>query len=85
MRMVEKQQGEKKHQPKWIIPDDLVQFLVNLPRSIQAKRHHGIPWVLKRCWKLLDLKWEADNEDNQLGYPLQPFIDFLIESCASLG
>ena len=72
--------NKKKNLPKWTIPDDLVQFLVNLPRSIQAKRHHGVPWVLKRCWKLLDLKWEADQEDNQLGYTLQSFVDFLIES-----
>jgi hypothetical protein len=26
---------------KWTIPDELVQFMVNLPRSILAQRHHG--------------------------------------------
>lgn len=51
----------------WSIPDDLLQFLVNLPRSVQAGRPKGIPWVLKRLWKLLDCKADADAEDNRLG------------------
>ena len=33
----------------------------------QAQRHHGLPWVLKRVWKLLDAKMLADTDDTALG------------------
>ena len=71
---------KKKATITWTIPDELVQFLVNLPRTIQAKRHHSMPWVLKRVWKLMQLKSKADAEDSMLGYTLQPFSEFLIEA-----
>ena len=72
--------AKKKSNVVWTIPDDLVAFLVNLPRTIQAKRHHKMPWILHRLWKLMALKSVADAEDNRLGYSLQPFTEFVIEA-----
>jgi hypothetical protein len=65
---------------KWTIPDGLVEFMVNLPRSIQAKRLHELPWLVKRVWRLFDLRLDADVEDTRLGYALQPFLEYTIEA-----
>ena len=63
----------------WIMPDDLVRFMGNLPRSVMALRPRGLPWVLRRVYKLCEDKKLADDTDERLGYSLQSTPDFLIE------
>ena len=63
----------------WIIPDDLVRFMGNLPRSVFAMRPRPMPWVLRRVYKLCDDKKAADDTDERLGYSLQSTPEFLIE------
>lgn len=64
----EKKRKKRKNEIIWNIPDDLVAFMLNIPRSIQAKRENALPWLLKRCWKLFDIRTTNDIADNTLGY-----------------
>ncbi len=65
---------------KWSIPDDLVAFMGNVPRSAQAIRPKNITWVLRRVYLLLAGKTVADREDDKLGYALQSSTEYLVEA-----
>lgn len=65
---------------KWVLPDELVQFMSNLPKSIEGSK----VWPLSRCirfwWSLICSKLEADAEDDRYGYGIQNISQFLIET-----
>lgn len=65
---------------KWNLPDDVVQFMSNLPRTIVALRPEPLPWVIRHVWHLFNLKLKVDAEDTRLSYNLQPMSEFLIET-----
>ena len=53
------------------MPDELVQFMGNLPRSIQATTRLTMPETLRRVWSLFEIKYSNDYDDDHLGYPVQ--------------
>jgi hypothetical protein len=65
---------------KWALPDELVQFMANLPKTIEGAKI----WPLSRCmrfwWSLLVAKMEADAEDERHGYAIQSISEFVIET-----
>lgn len=65
---------------KWVLPDALVQFMSNLPKTIEASK----VWPLSKCirfwWSMLSLKLEADGEDDRYGYGVQNISEFVIET-----
>lgn len=63
----------------WCIPDDLVRFMSNLPRSVMAICPRPMPWLLRRVWCLCNSKKGTDDMDEKLGYALQSTPEFLIE------
>ena len=69
----------KKRAAKWSVPDSLVQFMCNLPRSVQAMSSKGKSWVVRRVFKLLQEKKIAADMDDSLGYSVQPLTEFVIE------
>lgn len=64
---------------KWVVPDELVLFLSNLPRSVQAINPYTLPWTVKRTHLLLNLKLHSDREDFAMGFRPQSMLDFAIE------
>jgi hypothetical protein len=62
------------------LPDELVQFMSNLPKTIEASR----VWSLSKCvrfwWSILSLKMESDTEDDRYGYGIQGISEFIIET-----
>jgi hypothetical protein len=68
------------HDPKkWRIPDQIVRFMNNLPRAIQAEELHDTRWVIRHVWNFFDSKVKRDADDISLGQPLQAFSDFIID------
>jgi len=63
----------------WIMPDDLVRFMSNLPRSVQAINPRPMAWTLRRVWVLCQEKKVCDDTDSALGYAIQSTPEFLIE------
>jgi hypothetical protein len=61
----------KRKKAKWSVPDDLVQFMSNLPRSVQSKNPKNTLWILRRVANLLLKKQIAEEVDNRLGYAMQ--------------
>lgn len=83
------QRGELENDPKmknfrttgkWVLPDGLVQFMSNLPKTIESSN----VWPLSQCirfwWNMLSLKMDADAEDDRYGYGVQNISDFFIET-----
>jgi hypothetical protein len=83
------QRGELENDPqmkgfrlsgKWALPDELVQFMSNLPKTIESAKI----WPLSRCirfwWSLLLAKMEADAADERHGYAIQSISEFIIET-----
>ena len=64
----------------WQIPDDLVRFMSNLPRSVMAISPKPLPWVIRRVWHLLEKKYDADDADENQGLPLQSVEEHMIEA-----
>lgn len=64
---------------KWSLPDELVRFLSNLPKTIQATNPKSINWLMKRVLVIFELKYHADDDDRKLGYNLQPLTEYIIE------
>jgi hypothetical protein len=66
---------------KWVLPDELVRFMSNLPKTIEASK----VWPLSKCirfwWSMLSLKMESDAEDDRHGYGIQSISEFVIETC----
>lgn len=73
----------KKKKAKWTVPDDLVQFMSNLPRSVQSKNPKNTLWILRRVANLLLKKQIAEEVDNNLGYAMQSATEFCIETYLS--
>lgn len=67
------------NQGKWSLPDDIVRFMSNLPRTVLALKEKPYEWVLRKVWQLFTEKYRADAEDDALGYNVQPLSDFIIE------
>lgn len=65
---------------KWVLPDNLVSFLANLPPTVQAWNPHSLVWTVKMSFILLDYKQHVDKQDKSHNYALQSFLDFLIET-----
>ena len=63
----------------WQVPDDLVRFMSNLPRSVQALNPRPLTWALRRVWVLCHDKKVCDDADSALGYSIQSTPEFLIE------
>lgn len=76
---VDKEAPRGKSGSTWIVPDDLVRFMSNLPRSVQAINPNPMSWVLRRVWHLCNEKKSADDIDEKLGYAMQSTPEFLIE------
>jgi hypothetical protein len=65
---------------KWRIPDQIIRFISNIPRAIQAEHLHDTKWVLRHVWNFFDFKVKTDADDISLGQPLQMFADFIIDT-----
>ena len=78
--MDDAKKGKGKTGAVWQIPDELVRFMSNLPRSVMAISPKPITWVIRRIWNLLNKKAEADETDDNLGLPLQEVEEHLVES-----
>jgi predicted nucleic acid-binding Zn-ribbon protein len=64
---------------KWILPDELILFLSNLPRSVQAINPFSLLWTAKRVYLILDGKLRADRDDFQMGFRPQSLVEYCIE------
>ncbi|KAJ1409261.1 hypothetical protein B484DRAFT_403258 [Ochromonadaceae sp. CCMP2298] len=64
---------------RWSLPDQLVRFMGNLPKTILAFRPRPLAWAVRCCYLLLALKRAVDLQDDALGYAQQPLVDFVIE------
>lgn len=64
---------------KWVLPDELILFLSNLPRSVQAINPFSLLWTAKRAFLILDGKLRADREDFAMGFRPQSMVDYCIE------
>ena len=63
----------------WIIPDEICQFVSNLPRSIMAYRPYALSWTVNRLSHIFAAKMSADEEDVAAGLPIQSLEQFIIE------
>ena len=64
----------------WQIPDSLVRFMSNIPRSVMAISPKPLVWVVRRIWYLLEQKCQADAIDDAQGLPSQEVEEHLIEA-----
>ena len=62
-----------------MLPDELVEFLCNLPKSVQGTTPKPLPWLCKEINKILDEKFEADKQDEAEAQQTQSMNDFLME------
>jgi len=78
------QEGSDKPRGKtgavWQIPDELVRFMSQLPRTVIAINPLPMSWAVRRVWTLMNLKRIVDDQDEHLGYAVQPFNEFLVEN-----
>ena len=65
---------------KWRIPDQIIRFMSNIPRTIESKALHDTKWLVRHAWCFFELKMNIDNDDIKLGQPLQEFPDFLLDT-----
>jgi hypothetical protein len=65
---------------KWRIPDQIIRFISNVPRAIQAEKLHDTKWVMRHIWNFFDFKVNIDADDISRGQPLQMFADFIIDT-----
>lgn len=64
----------------WILPDELVQFMSNLPRTIEASKLWPLSRTIRYWWNMLNLKIITDSEDDKYGYGIQKLPEFIIET-----
>ena len=64
---------------EWMLPDDLVEFLSNLPKSVQGTSPKPLPWLCRELNGILDEKLVADELDDKEGQQTQAMNDFLME------
>ena len=65
--------------PCWMLPDELVEFMSNLPKTVQATRPKTLAWLCKEVNDVFNEKTEADKQDEDEGQQTQPMNDFLME------
>ena len=63
----------------WMLPDELVEFLSNLPKTVQATRPKTLAWLCKEINEIFNDKTEADRQDENEGQQTQAMNDFLME------
>jgi len=63
----------------WMLPDELVEFLCNLPKSVQGATPKPLPWLCNEINMIFDEKLTADLEDEAEGQQVQSMNDFLME------
>jgi hypothetical protein len=63
----------------WSMPNALVGFLCNLPKTAQAMPIKTLPWLAKQIWSILDDRDRADAIDEAEGQPPQLMEDFIVE------
>lgn len=64
---------------RWSLPDEIVIFLSNLPKTVQTFRPHSLIWTMRCVYYLFALKHAADKGDDALNYERQSLSDFVIE------
>lgn len=83
LRRLIRGESEKKRPKKgagvWVLPDEIVQFVCNLPRSVMAHRPYALSWTVNRITHLFMSKIIADEEDVATGYPVQSLEQFIVE------
>ena len=62
-----------------MLPDELVEFLSNLPKTVQATEPKPLAWVCREIDKIFREKNAADVQDEQEGQQTQSMNDFLME------
>jgi hypothetical protein len=71
----------KRHKKgKWMLPDSVVQFISNIPKTALSLRPYRLSWCVGRVWCLFQMKLAADVADTNAGYPLQSFDQFVVEA-----
>ena len=65
---------------KWHVPDNMVQFMSNIPRSLQMSKLWPVSKTVRFIWNVAELKYTADSEDTAFGYSLQDLSEFTIET-----
>ena len=63
---------------KIVIPDDLMQFLSNLPHSIQAIPTQSLAWCVAMTYSILEHKILADRDDRWYNFPRQSMSLYMI-------
>ncbi|GMH48833.1 hypothetical protein TL16_g00386 [Triparma laevis f. inornata] len=63
----------------WMLPDELVEFLSNLPKTVQGARPKPLAWLCKEINSIFSEKFEADRQDENEGQQTQAMNDFLME------
>lgn len=63
-----------------MLPDELVEFLANLPKTVQATNPKPLSWICKEVNNLLDEKHRADIQDENEGQQTQSMNEFLMET-----
>mmetsp|Transcript_13000 Transcript_13000/g.19601 ORF Transcript_13000/g.19601 Transcript_13000/m.19601 type:complete len:1143 (-) Transcript_13000:175-3603(-) len=71
---------EYKSTGKWHVPDEIVQFMSNLPRSILTEKLWPLSKVVRYVWSLNNFKSVVDAEDASYGYIIQQLPQFIIET-----
>ena len=64
---------------QWCLPDELVDFLGNLPPTIQAQRPKPLAWLCREMWAMFDAKHAADVQDDLEGQQVQTMNLFQTE------
>jgi hypothetical protein len=69
-----------KRESKWSVPDELVQFMSNVPKSIVAVCPKSLLWTVKRVLTIISDKTKADNCDDLLGIYLCIYFSILLSN-----
>lgn len=77
--MMSEEELYKDRRATWTIPEEIVHFLCNLPRSVQAERTKSVLWMVGRVLTILHAKQVAEKYDSSMGYGAQKLSDFIIE------
>lgn len=63
----------------WSMPNRLVDFMCNLPKTAQGMKVRSLRWLVRQIWAILDEKERVDAIDDFEGQPTQDMIEFMIE------
>ena len=63
-----------------MLPDELVEFLANLPKTVQATNPKPLSWICREINNLFDEKHRADSLDEKEGQQTQSMNEFLMET-----